>query len=302
MNVLINDYLDDCKARLKITTYITRQRLIRNQIVPFFKETYVHDLRPIDVRKWQNTLLNQTPKLSPTYIDSIFYLLKDILNYGVKFYDVAENVAIVTGKVRLRKTKRLDFWTEAEFKQFIKHISHQKRSYTAFYILFYTGLRIGELLALSLNDIDLDNHTITVNKTYKRLERTDLITTPKTSSSIRTVHLPTFLSDIIKTYVDSLDQYNHHERLFPLCNSTLQKVMKKYSKIAGVKVIRIHDLRHSHASHLIELDFSPKLIQQRLGHSKATTTLEIYAHLYPNKQKEVSKKLDETFQKRVNTR
>jgi integrase len=298
--MLIKEYLKDCKARLKITAYYDLKSTINNQICPYFKDKLVDDIRPIDIRKWQTKLLNKTPKLSASYIDSNFNILKRILNYGVKFYNISENVASKAGKIKLRKPKKIQFWTEDEFHMFIPHLLHRKQSYTIFYILFYTGMRIGELLALRLDDIDLTKKIISIDKTYKRFQRQDLIWPPKTASSIRTLSIPYFLVTVIQQYLDTLKQYEPHQRLFTISKSTLRKDFKQYSKKAGIKQIRIHDLRHSHASHLIDLDFSPKLIQQRLGHKKVTTTLEIYAHLYPNKQKEISKKLDELYEHETN--
>lgn len=115
---------------------------------------------------------------------------------------------------------------------------------------------------------------------------------PKTAKSKRSVSIPDFLCSELKEYVQGmrLDQ-----RIFPYIKNDLRNFLRKICSVTGVKVIRIHDIRHSHASLLIELGLSPKIIADRLGHEKIETTLNIYSHLYPNKQEEIADKLQALF-------
>lgn len=117
-----------------------------------------------------------------------------------------------------------------------------------FELLYWTGMRCVEVLALSLEDIDFDAAVINITKTYHRLKGEDVITTPKTKSSKRTIDLPTFLVDELKEYVDKLYGYPADERLFPFVHEAVQHNMKRHIEKAGVKKIRVHDLRHSHVS------------------------------------------------------
>lgn len=164
-------------------------------------------------------------------------------------------------------------------------------SYTAFHILYYTGIRTGELLALTWKDIDFENQTINIDKSYHRIEKADVITKPKTPKSIRTIMIFDYLAEIIKKYKDTLYKPNMNDRVFLHTHRFLQHEMTRIAKKANVKKIRVHDLRHSHASLLIELGFSPLLIAERLGHEKVETTLNTYSHLYPNKQVALVEKL-----------
>ena len=91
-----------------------------------------------------------------------------------------------------------------------------------------------------------------------------------------------------QSQIETIYGYKPNERLFPTTKSSLYRAMKKYSELAGVKKIRIHDLRHSHASLLIEKGVPPLAISERLGHEDIQTTLNTYSHLYPNKQNEIA--------------
>ena len=185
------------------------------------------------------------------------------------------------------------FWTKNEFLQFIGAIKDHPTGYAAFMTMYYTGVREGELLALTLSDIDFENDTIRINKSYQRLNGEDLITTPKTPKSKRIITIPESLKNCLKEYTSKLYNLQPDDRIFPHTKYFLAHEMEYGCKKSGVKKIRIHDLRHSHAAALIEMNVAPKLLQERLGHERIQTTLDTYGHLYPNKQAEVAKQLDE---------
>ena len=144
-------------------------------------------------------------------------------------------------------------------------------------------------------NIDFENCQIIVNKSYQRLKDRDVITPPKTPRSIRTISIPIFLRDELKDYTDKLYGLHKHDRIFPYTKHFYEHEIKRGIKSSGVKPIRIHDLRHSHASLLIELGFSPVAVADRLGHEKVETTLNTYSHLFPHKRDEVAEKLQNCF-------
>lgn len=156
-------------------------------------------------------------------------------------------------------------------------------------------MRSGELLALTLNDFDFEAKTVSISKNFTRLNGKDLILTPKTPKSKRTITLPDFICDMVQDYVTHLYDYKPKERLFPVTKSYLDHEMRRGCQKSGVKKIRVHDIRHSHASLLIEQGFPPLLISERLGHEKIQTTLQTYSHLYPNKHSQVADKLQELY-------
>lgn len=149
-----------------------------------------------------------------------------------------------------------------------------------------------ELLALTYEDIDLEKRIISISKSYQRLDGKDVITPPKTPKSNRKITIPPFLVEELKEYCSHLYGIMPNERMFRFTKSYMEHEIVRGIKETGVKRIRIHDLRHSHASLLVELGFQPLAIAERLGHEKIETTLNTYSHLYPNKQAELADRLE----------
>ncbi len=183
------------------------------------------------------------------------------------------------------------FWTKEEYIKFSDAIMDKPLSFYAFELLYWCGIRVGELLALTPADFDFEKKTLTINKSYQRLKGRDLITSPKTVKSNRTIKMPQFLCDEIQEYISMLYEIKDNERLFPVTKSYLHHEMDRGAKAAGVKRIRIHDIRHSAISLLIEMGFSALAIADRVGHESIDITYR-YAHLFPNKQTEMAEKLN----------
>ena len=153
----------------------------------------------------------------------------------------------------------------------------------AFLLLYWSGMRIGELLALTYDDINLEEKAISITKSYQRLKGKDVITQPKTPKSIRIITMPDFLADEFREYCSHLYGIMKNERLFHFTKSHMEHCMAAGIEKSGVKRIRLHDLRHSHASMLVDMGVAPLEIAERLGHEKVETTLNTYSHLYPSK-------------------
>lgn len=181
-------------------------------------------------------------------------------------------------------------YTLDQFNTLIANIE-DRTDYTIFMTLYYTGMRKGELFALTKGDIDLENNVISINKSYQRIKKNDVITDPKTPKSNRKIEIPIFLATILKEYIGSLYNVDNNTYIFMHHYVKLRGRLKLAQKKANLHEIRVHDFRHSHASLLIELGYSPLLIADRLG-DNVDTTLKVYSHLYPNKQSELVKKLD----------
>lgn len=303
---LYDDYIEDCSHRLKETTVAGKIFLIDTKILPFFAKVPINEIDARSVRKWQNWLLGQKNKqgepLSQTYIKTINNQLSAIFNYAVKFYDLKSNPLHKTGSIGKKHADEMKFWTLDEFEQamtyFDAEVPYDYQYLTMYKLLFYSGMRQGELLALTLNDFDFEEGTVNINKSYARINKKDIISEPKTPKSKRIVYLPDFIFDMINNYVDMLVDYKPNQRLFEVHKSTLSRRLNAAAKNAGVERIRVHDLRHSSASFLIELGCSSLLIQERLGHENIETTLQTYSHLYPNKQLDVVSKINKVLSKR----
>ena len=165
-------------------------------------------------------------------------------------------------------------------------------SFYAFEMLYWCGIREGELLALTSADFDFDKEMVTINKSYQRLHGKDVITTPKTKKSNRTIKMPHFLCEEMQEYLGMLYGLKKRDRIFTVTKSYLHHEMDRGAKAAGVQRIRIHDLRHSHISLLIDMGFSAVAIADRVGHESIEITYQ-YAHLFPSKQTEMAERLDD---------
>ncbi len=280
-------YLADMEPRLKLSTIANKKNLIETKLIPFFGKIPINEIRPTDIRKWQNGLTSYRDEngapYSQTYLKCLQNQITAIFNYAVKYYDLRENPCHKAGTIGKKNANEMQFWTKDEFEKFLNAVSDKPLSLAIFMTLYYTGMREGELLALTPKDINFKARTISINKSYQRLGKEDVITTPKTPKSKRTITIPNVLCKCLQKYMSHVYELGANDRLFNVTKHYLTKEMVRGCKKSGVKKIRVHDIRHSHASLLVELGFSPKLIADRLGHEKIQTTLDTYSHLYPNK-------------------
>lgn len=288
-------YITDKKKRLRENTWFTKEHIIRTKILPYFKEKRLSEIKPRDVIAWQNEMLNYRDKngkaYSPTYLKTLHGQLSAILNHAVRFYGLKSNAAATAGCMGSEKHKEMLFWTKEEYLKFAEVMMDKPQSYYAFEVLYWCGIREGELLALTPADFDFENETVRINKSYQRLHGEDVITAPKTKKSIRTIKMPTFLVEEMQEYLKMLYGLKKKDRIFTVTKHYLHHEMDRGAKAAGVKRIRIHDLRHSHISLLIDMGFSAVAIADRVGHESIDITYN-YAHLFPSKQAEMASKLN----------
>ena len=289
---LLEIYMDDCKARLKPTTYKGKQDVLEKHIIPYFKNFKVNEIQAMTVRRWQTELINSPKKYKPTYLRTLNSQLSAIFNFAVKYYGLPYNPVQRSGPMGKKKSDLMQFWKPDEFQLFIEAVSDKPMSQVIINLLYWTGMRSGELLALTLNDFDFEERTVSINKNFARVDGEDLFLEPKIPKSKRKITLPQFVCDMVKDYADKLYGYDPSDRLFEITKHYLKSEMERGCKKTGVRLIRVHDIRHSHASLLIEMGFTPLLISERLGHESAVITLGIYAHLYPDKQNEVAQRLE----------
>lgn len=290
-------YYEDMEPRLRVNTMKNKKYIIDLKILPYFAKKSISSITAADIRKWQNELISQG--YSQTYLRTINNQLTAIFNYAVKYYDLKNNPCRKAGSMGKNKADEMLFWTKEEFSKFIDGIMDKQKSYTAFMTLFWTGMRLGELLALTPGDIDFEHKTISISKSYQRIDGKDVITPPKTPKGRRIITVPDFLLADIRDYMDSIYCLNDTDRLFQVTKYFMEHEMRRGIKNSGVKRIRIHDFRHSHCALLFEMGISPLEVAERLGHEQVETTLNIYAHIYPNKQKQLSDKLEKVYREEL---
>ena len=279
-------YFEDKQNELKERTMKNKRYMMEQHIIPYFGNQMMSEITAGRIIQWQNEM--RTKGFSEVYLRMIQNQLTSLFTHASRIYDLHTNPCKKVKRMGSSDNRSLDFWTVDEYQKFIQTMVPGGRYYLIFEILFWTGCRIGELLALTPKDVDFERNQISITKTYYRTERQDVITEPKTKQSVRLIEITKFLKQEIKDFIDSHYEVPENERLFPIVQEAVQHKMKHQMEKAGVKKIRVHDLRHSHIALLIEKGMQPLVIAQRVGHDSVNTTMNIYGHLYPNKQKQVA--------------
>ena len=287
---LYTNYYAYIQNRNKLTSVTTVSGTLERYALPFFEKKKVRRLTAQDIIGWQQYLISTGN--SQIYNIKIFAYFNTMLNFGKKYFDLP-NVAEKVGNFRrTQKPREMHVWTEDDFRRFIAVVDDIK--YKAVYsFLYLTGCRRGEALALKWSDIDLEEGKVHISKTcdfHEPGKSFVILDTPKNTSSIRDVYLPSSLIELLRKYKAEM---KHEEDDFVFCGDepmkaeTLRRSFNEYSKTAGVPQIRIHDLRHSHASLLISKGQDIVTVAHRLGHKDIVQTLNTYSHFLPSKQREL---------------
>lgn len=247
---LVENYMEDMSHRLKPTTMENKQYIINGKLLPYFGNLKVCDIDTIKVRKWQNELISYRDEkgnpFSQTYLKTVNNQLSALMNYAMAHYHLTFNPCKAAGSMGRSNAEEMNIWTQEQYERFSKSI--QKSSVKlAFDILFYTGIRSGELLALTPADV-LPSKRLDINKNYAKIQGEELFLEPKTPKAKRCIALPDFLYDDIQMYISKLYAIEKDERIFYFTKSALDKEIKVTAAKAGLPLIRVHDLRHSHAS------------------------------------------------------
>ena len=288
-------YMGDMKERIREHTWQTKISVIQTKLLPYFKNKKMCDIAPKDIIQWQNEMMRRKTReglpYSATYLKTLHNQASAIFSHAVRFYELKSNPAAKAGSVGKKEATEMDFWTKDEYLKFADSMMDKPLSFYAFEVLYWCGIRLGELLALSLTDFNFEKNTLSITKSYQRLNRKDVITEPKTPKSKRVIQISEFLSEEIQEYIKLFYSVAPTDRLFPISKSYLRHEMTRGAKEQGIKRIRIHDLRHSHVSLLIDMGFSAVAIADRLGHESIDITYR-YAHLFPSTQLEMATKLN----------
>ena len=283
-------YLESMEYRIKENTLMTKQNIFYHHIVPYLGEMKLDEITPKDIIHWQDQVMKDN-NYKQTYLKAIHNQLSALFNYAVRFYGLKSNPARLAGNMGKEEVGEMKFWTKEEYLTFSRAMMNKEESYHAFEILYWCGIRLGELLALTAEDFDFEKKTLRINKSYQRIKGKDVITTPKTRKSIRVLTLPDFLAEEMQDYISRLPYLKVDDRIFTITKSGLHHEIDRGCRETGVKRIRIHDLRHSHVSMLIEMGFSAVDIANRVGHESVKVTYR-YAHMFPNKDLMIAKKLN----------
>lgn len=291
----VETYTADMQSRIKENTWETKEHIIRTKLLPYFGKRKMCEIQPKEIIAWQNTMINYKDAngraYSPVYLKTLHNQLSAIFNHAVKYYGLTINPAAKVGNMGKAKNKEMLFWTKEEYLKFADVMMDKPVSFYAFEMLYWCGIREGELLALTPADFDFERGIVSIKKSYQRLKGKDVITTPKTEKSNRVIKMPQFLCDEMQDFLKTLYGIEPDDRIFTVTKHYLHHEMDRGAKESGVKRIRIHDIRHSHISLLIDMGFSAIAIADRVGHESIDITYN-YAHLFPSRQTEMAERLD----------
>lgn len=290
------EYMSSHKREdIKESTVDTKRNIFEKHIFPIFRNKLVSEITDDDIAAWQQFIKSKKTvngkAFSNAYLRTIQSQFNSIINYANSKGYLKQNPLADIKNMGI-KDKRVVFWNLDEYERFAYCAMKYPEYYYAYEVLYWCGLREGELFALTLSDIDLDNGLISITKTYQRRHGKDLITVPKTPSSIRTVSMPEFLCDELREYINMLYEPDPNQRIFTVSKTKLTTHFQKLTEEAGLKKITIHGLRHSHVSLLISKKYDIFEVSRRIGHKSIKTTQDIYGHLFEEVQKTIANDLD----------
>ena len=293
----LDDYfIPDYKSQVRKRTFDMTQSKFKR--LSYFENMKLSDIQAPHVKQWQNSMFIEG--LSNNYIRSVHQILQQVFDLAVKLGMLSSNVAKTVGNVKKDRPK-VDFWTVEEFQLFIstfdKSNIYELLYFTTFWFFFMTGVRTSELQAIEWSKIDFEKGTVLIDcSMYYKNQKEWYLTDTKSISGVRLLYLDDDTLEHLKYWKKAQSQIVECKFVFsiadsPLVKSTLKRVLKSHSDYAKIKSIRIHDLRHSHASFMLSLGMNDLEMQNRLGHADIKTTLGTYSHLRPNAMKEVATRM-----------
>ena len=291
-------YIEFAIVKQKKQSVMTLKNRFKYCILPFFKDFDIYKIKEIDYLNWQHYCLQQ--KYSNNYLRGLHYVMSSFFDYCILFLNLDHNIAKKVGNFRLCSKKvEHDFYTLKEFKKFIGGFDNE--IYKQFFILmFFCGTRPGEAMALRFSD--LSYCSISINKTISEhsFDGSRVIYDPKSIDSFRSIVIDKKLyNDLLKLkflYKKKYNDCNFDFYIFggikPLAPTTINRYKKIACDRVGIRPIKLHEFRHSHASFLNAYNIPMQQITERLGHSSVSVTSSIYVHLNDNEKKRITRILN----------
>ena len=301
------DFLAYKKIKVCYGTYDKCRNSIERHILPHFKsDKQIAKITDLDCRQYYE-ILGQL-NYSTVYKNSVLQTFKAIFKHAEKFFNLKSDPTHFIERYKLnfedsmkKKNKETNVWSDEEFKKFINEVDNPACK-ELFIMLYFTGARLGEALALTWNDFHDDSISITKSITRKTLRGSYEVKQPKNVSSYRTVGLGSNLTQHFKNFKAEemkIPGFTNEWFMFgrdkPLVLASIDRAKEVAIKKAGVKRIRIHDFRHSHASNLIASGVNIVAVSRRLGHSDVNMTLKVYTHLLKKNANELILNINNSF-------
>lgn len=296
---LYDFYIKHCEEVecLKKTTMSTKKNIFEKHILDYFRDKNMSEIDKIMVsRFFQELTENHIDETGEDYTESFKKTIKNqlssLFNFGIQYYGIEKNLCHGLN-VGSRNSRVYEIWEEDDFKKFIKEFDDDIMYKTIFCLLWSSGMREGELLGLQLRDFDFKNNTVSIRRNLQFVDGEKIVSTTKTESSRRTIDLGQNTMNLVKKYSECFYDLNEKDFLFDTNRSTLSRRLHDGCEKSGVKKIRIHDIRHSHITYLIDKGHDVKNVSVRVGHKNVETTLNVYTHCTNKIQKKMSNDIDE---------
>jgi len=279
-------------------------RIVRTHLVPNFGNITLTQLKPEHLQKVYAAMQKQG--LSPRTVRYHHAVMHVALKTALKWGLIVRNPADAVDPPKIHRND-MQTWDEQEINQFLEG-AKETPYYTLFYTVLFTGMRRSELLGLKWSDVDLIQPQVSVSRSLHQLtDGSFVFTEPKSAKSRRNIALTPSNALLLKEHQEKqrLDRamlgmgWSNDDLVFgtldgkPRIPDTITKVWERLAAHAGVKVIRFHDARHTHASLWLKLGIHPKIVQERLGHASIQMTLDTYSHVAPGLQEAAALRFDE---------
>ena len=300
---LYEEYMEQKKQEVRATTYDKTRRMLEYAVLPVFADAPLDKLNAQMMQKWKNDIGGRELGLATK--KNYYKEYKALLNYAVKREYIVKNPLNLVGNFRtteFAKPEEMDYYTPEEYLKYAaaaRQLAEGARTdrtfsawayYVFFSIAFYTGMRKGEINALKWKNAS-DGIIRVRESVAQKVKGGYLEGDPKTASSVRDVSIPAPLQKILDEHRARQmedprfsDEYYVCGAVKCLADTSIENHNKKFCETAGVKHIRIHDFRHTHASLLINEGINIMEISRRLGHRDIKETLATYSHLYPREE------------------
>ncbi|MGV3467360.1 MAG: tyrosine-type recombinase/integrase [Heyndrickxia sp.] len=287
------------------TTFETRKYSFENHIIPYFGDKLLRDIKVYDIDVFYNQKVQEGIK--PATIG----IFRSILNCGFEqaiIWDVMKTNPVRKAKPPRIEDKDVVTWSVKEVEHFL-NVAREEGKHLPFFISLFTGLRKGEVLGLKWADIDFENKKIHLVRSLARVNNRLIFKKVKTKRSKRPIAVSEGFLDILldarqrqQQLKESLGEAFDDQDLVvctmygtPMDPRNILRQLASLSKKANVPYIAFHDLRHTHATLLLEKDIHPKIVAERLGHSRIQITLDRYSHVTPDMQEKAATALDDTI-------
>lgn len=288
----IDRYTEDvARHTLRPSSLASHNSYVTNHIKPEIGNIRLNQLRPDQLQAFYNRKL--TEGLSKRTVQYMHAILHKVLNQALRWGLVLRNVADLVDVPRPDR-KPPTIWSAEQVREFLQAVKNS--TYYPIYILaVYTGMRQGEILGIHREDVDLEAGVINVKYQLQPIKGQGLVVTNvKTEKSRRPITLPSTALEVLEMHLDRIQD----GLIFtapsgqPIWAANVYRHFKKTIRNLELPEIRFHDLRHAHATLLLQAGVNPKVVQERLGHSQISLTLDTYSHVVPSLQEEAAAKIE----------